>query len=65
MKIKNIIKNKNSRGILVIIERNNNGVNYNERMEFESRKHFNSWLKFNEGRSKRRRERIKKSCSLK
>jgi len=66
MEIKNIIKKKDSKGIIVIIQKGSGyNIKYNERMEFDSRKHFNRWLKFNKERSERRRERIQKSYSLK
>jgi len=57
MKIKNIIKNKGSKGIIVIVEKSNYGFKFNERMKFNSMKHFNDWKKLNKARRKRRKER--------
>ena len=44
-----MIKIKN---IIVIVERNNYGANYNQRLEFETLKNLENWVKYKKARGK-------------
>jgi len=40
------------KGIIVIVERNNYGAKYNERLEFETLNNLNNWIKYNKTKGK-------------